>query len=195
MVTVVTTRFVRPARLAVVAAALTVAGFAAPIAASVSAAPEIPGCPTTTEIVSGFSKGLGYLVEDGSLSRGEARDARSQFAAWAADQKGLGCAMRDGMMKSGAKVLAFVGLTPVEMKDAYNAGQSLSAMAAANGHSENELVDFLNGIVDDGLDAFVAAGAFDADVRDAIDAKAEEHISWAVDYEKGDPAPEHHGQK
>ena len=185
-------QFVRPARIAVLTASMAVAGLAAPFTMHTSAAPSMPGCPSTEEIVGGFSKGLGYLVEDGSLSKADARDARSQFAAWANDEKGLGCAVRDGMMKNGAEMMAFLGMTPQEMKDAYKGGQSLVEMAAANGHSEAELVGFLEGLVDEGLDAFVAAGAFDGVVRDAIDAKAEEHITWGVDYQKGDAVPDHH---
>ncbi|MGI9253925.1 MAG: hypothetical protein ACR2J8_09270, partial [Thermomicrobiales bacterium] len=61
----------------------------------------------------------------------------------------------------------------------------------ANGHTEDELVTFLEGMVDEGLDAFVAAGAFDGTIRDAIDHKAEEHIAWGVTYEKGDQIPDH----
>jgi hypothetical protein len=184
-------RLPRPARLAIVTAAIAAAGLAAPFAGVASAGPGMPGCPTTEEIVAGFNKGLGHLVEDGSIDRAEARDARSQFAAWAEAENGLGCAIRDGMMESGGKLLDFVGLTPAEMKVEYEDGQSLSEMAKAAGHSEAELLDFLNGLMDEGLDAFVAAGAFDRDIRNAIDAKAEEHIAWAVDYEKGDPVPGH----
>ncbi|MFM9107752.1 MAG: hypothetical protein ACKOWF_13750 [Chloroflexota bacterium] len=184
-------RMKRPARVAIVAAAVA-AGLSAPLAIGASAGPGMPGCPSTDEIVAGFNKGLGYLVEDGSVSRAEARDARAQFTTWAADQDGLGCAIRDGMMESGGDLLRFVGMTPAEMKDAYYAGDSLAEMARSNGHSRGELISFLEDMVDYGLDAFVAAGAFDDDIRDAIDARAEEHIGWAVDYEKGDPVPDHH---
>lgn len=187
-------RVSRSARLVVAAAALSVVGFA-PMAGSVAASPGMPGCPSTADIIAGFNKGLGHLVEDGSLSRGEAKDARAQFAEWANGEAGLGCAIRDGMMDSGEKLLAFVGMTAPEMKEAYYAGQSLSEMAASNGHSEADLIDFLNDMVDGGLDAFVAAGAFDRGVRNAIDARAEDHIVWAVDYEKGDPVPGHDGEK
>ena len=188
-------RISKPARVALLAGGLLVAGGVAPVMPTVSAGPGLPGCPSTTDVIEGFSKGLGYLVEDGALNRGEARDARSQFSGWARDEKGLGCAIRNGMMENGGELLAFLGLTPAEMKAAYEDGMSLSEMAEANGNSEADLLALLNGMVDEGLDAFVAAGAFNDTVRDAIDAKAEEHIAWGVDYHKGDPVPEGHGSK
>ncbi|MGI9252746.1 MAG: hypothetical protein ACR2J8_03300, partial [Thermomicrobiales bacterium] len=123
----------RPARIAVLAAVVA-AGFGGSLVSHASAAPSLPGCPSTAEIIGGFSKGLGYLVEDGSINKSEAKDARAQFTSWASEEKGLGCAMRDGMMKSGGELLDFLGLTPAQMKSAYEAGDSLAEMAAANGH-------------------------------------------------------------
>ena len=72
----------------------------------------------------------------------------------------------------------------------YLAGKSMSEMAAENGISEEELIAFLEAQVDEGLDAFVAAGAFSTELRDAMDAKASEAIAWGVDYHQGDPLPE-----
>lgn len=151
-------------------------------------------CPTTEEIVSGFNKGLGKLVESGEIGRNEAKDARSQFAAWAKAEDGLGCAIRDGMMETGAQTLDFLGMSYAEMRDAYLDGQSLSEMAVDAGKSEELLIGFLEKEVDEGLDAFVAAGAFDRSLADAIDQRAEEHIAWAVDYHRGDEVPGHDGE-
>jgi hypothetical protein len=180
----------RSARVAVLTAAIAVAGLSAPFATGAAAGPGM-GCPSTEEVIGGFSKGLGKLVEEGNLSRAEARDARDQFTSWAQAEKNLGCAIRDGMMESGSALLGFLGMTHDEMVAAYHAGDSLAEMAAANGHSRADLIAFLERMIDDGLDAFVDAGAFGDTIRDLIDARAEEHIGWAVDYEKGDKVPGH----
>ena len=185
-------------RMALRAAIVAGVGAAALLVASpaVDASPKggPMACPTTEEIVSGFNKGLGKLVEDGEIGRAEAKDARAQFASWAKGEDGLGCAIRDGMMETGSEMLDFLGLSYGEMKEAYLDGQSLSQMAAANGKSEAELIAFLENEVDDGLDAFVAAGAFDRSLADVMDQRAEEHIAWAVDYQRGDEVPGHDGK-
>lgn len=181
----------RLTRMAVLVSAVAVIGLTAPAVAD--AAPRgyqrtMP-CPTAAELNGGFAKGLTTMVREGDLDKSEALAARTQFAKWVKANPSAGCDIRDGMMENGQEFMDFLGMTPMEIQAAYFAGQSMSEMAAENGISEDELIAYMEAQMDEGLDAFVAAGAFDTEVRDAIDAKASEAIAWGVDYHKGDPMP------
>ena len=181
----------RLARVALVVSSMVLIGIGAPMVAN--AAPPVGGmmpCPTAAELNSGFAKGLSGLVRDGDIQKGSAQSARKQFTKWVKANPGAGCDIRDGMMANGAEFMGFLGMTPWEIHDEYMAGKSMSEMAAENGISEEELIAFLEAQVDEGLDAFVAAGAFSTELRDAMDAKASETIAWGVDYHQGDPLPE-----
>ena len=182
---------VRSIKVAAFGTAVTLGGIAAPLTAE--AAPgHLGSCPTPTEVVAHFDRGLDALVDAGDLTRGEASEAGEQFAAWARTEgaEGFDCdRIRSEMVGHGRGVLGVVGLDLGGVRRGFEDGQSLAEMADANGAGRGELVETLTNLVGDGLDRLERAGAFDRSVAEAFEELAAERIEFAVDYEQGDPLP------
>lgn len=181
--------------------ALTLAVVATPFASSAASnfgPAGMRGCPTKTEIVGRFGRGLGRLVAEGSLTRAEAREAGGEFAAWVRFETptDLGCRVRDAALREGRELFDLIGLTPPEARAAFRDGQSLAEMAQEHGGvGRRELVDYLNGVVAAGLGKLEAAGAIDPMVAAAFADLAADRIDVAVDRHVGDPLPEGWGSR
>ena len=179
---------------------LKVVTFGAALAVGAVAAPSTTGaepggghdCPTPTDMVDHFRRGLDALVEANELSRNEADDAGEQFADWVRTEgtEEFDCGeIRTEMMKHGREVLGVVGLDLNQVKEGFEDGQSLAEMADENGEGRGELVETLSRQVTDRIDQLERAGAVDTKVADAFEELAAERIEFMVDYERGDPLP------
>lgn len=181
----------RMVKVAAFGAALTLAGVVAPSATG-AAPSQSHGCPTPTEMVDHFGRGLDALVEANELSRNEAEAAGDRFADWVRTEgaEEFDCGkIRTEMMKHGREVLGVVGLGLDEVKEGFEDGQSLAGMADENGAGRQELVATLSKLVADGIDRMERAGAIETKVADAFEDLAAERIEFVVDYERGDPLP------
>ncbi|MDH3301552.1 MAG: hypothetical protein OES24_13695 [Acidimicrobiia bacterium] len=86
----------------------------------------------------------------------------------------------------GGEVAEFLGMTADELRAALAEGQTLAEVADARGVSEDELVAFLVGQLEERLDQAVASGRLDADEVDDKLAEATEHIEEHINAEPGE---------
>lgn len=83
-----------------------------------------------------------------------------------------------------AELAEFLGLTTEEIREAREDGQTMAEIAAEQGISEEALVDFLVGQVQERLDGAVESGKIDADKVDDMLAAIEERIEERVNAEE-----------
>ena len=86
--------------------------------------------------------------------------------------------------ENAAELAEFLGLTTEEIREAREDGQTMAEIAAEQGISEEALVDFLVGQVQERLDGAVESGKIDADKVDAMLAAIEERIEERVNAEE-----------
>jgi hypothetical protein len=86
----------------------------------------------------------------------------------------------------GGEVAEFLGMTNDELRAALAEGQTLAEVADARGVSEDELVAFLLGQLEERLDQAVENGRLGADEVDEKLAEATEHIEEHINAEPGE---------
>ena len=125
----------------------------------------------------------GLITEEQAADRREAIESgESRFG-----QRGHKM-QRHGGGNHSAAVAEFIGITPEELREAIQGGQSTVQVAEANGVSEQELTDFLLGEIEAKLAEAVESGRIDQATADEKLAGAAERIAECINREG---PPEH----
>ena len=125
----------------------------------------------------------GLITEEQAADRREAIESgESRFG-----QRGHKM-QRQGGGNHSAAVAEFIGITPEELREAIQGGQSTVQVAEANGVSEQELTDFLLGEIEAKLAEAVESGRIDQATADEKLAGAAERIAECINREG---PPEH----
>ena len=123
------------------------------------------------------------LVDDGTLT-----DAQAEAVAEALAE-GLRPRFRRGHRGPNFGAIAeFLGLEGEEFREALQEYDTLADLAAANGSSGTELIDFLVGHIEERLDQAVADGKIEQADADEKLAEAEEKITEMVNSEIPEPS-------
>ena len=118
-------------------------------------------------------------VADGTITDEQAANARERIESGdsffgAFGQRGHKMQMRGGGFHVGPNIAEFIGITPEELHEAIQGGQSVVQVAAANGISEEALTDFLLGEIETKLAEAVESGRI-------TQAEADEKLAGAAD--------------
>ena len=165
----------------VVVVALTMTGIAL---AQSSDTPVTDVAPDGGRLQAAILERLLPLIEDGTISEGQAEAVASHLADTVTDRRHR----RPGFAIIGV-TLEFLGVTPEEAREALGAGQTLADIAEANGSSGEELVEFLLDRLEAHLDEAVADGNLTDERRAEILESAEERVTALVDGEIDLPRP------
>lgn len=103
----------------------------------------------------------------------------------AADRERGGAGERGrGMALAGPAIGALsdlLGLRPLELAARLRGGESLAAIAEAEGVARGELISTIDGIVDDRLDQAVETNQITAEEREALEGLADGRIEWLIE--------------
>ena len=121
-------------------------------------------------------------LADGRITEDQAAQARERIES---GESFFGPLLRNkhqmrhggGGFHGGANVAEFIGVTPAELHEAVQSGQSVVQVAEANGVSEQELTDYLLGEIETKLAEAVESGRIDQAQADEILANAAEKIA------------------
>ena len=125
-------------------------------------------------------------VADGTLTEDQAAQMRERIesgeSSFGAFGRG-GHQMHNRGGNHGAEVAEFIGITPEELREAIEGGQSTVQVAEANGVSEQELTDYLLGEIETKLAEAVESGRIDQATADEKLAGAAEKIAECINRE------------
>ena len=133
-------------------------------------------------------------LANGDITEEQAAEMRARIEAGETGfgplrQRGHKMQMRG--FNHGAEVAEFIGVTPEELREAVQGGQSVVQVAEANGVSEQELTDYLLGEIEAKLAEAVESGRIDQAAADEKLAGAAEKIAECINREG---PPEHSGE-
>lgn len=125
---------------------------------------------------------LAPLVDDGTITQDQAQAVADTLGE---RMPGPGAFARGVIALH--ETADFLGITEAELIQAVRDGSTLADIAVANGHSAEELIDHLVGLMSERLDQAVAAGRLTEDQAAAQLDTAREHITAAVNGEIDGP--------
>ncbi len=127
---------------------------------------------------------LEELTAEGVITQEQADAIRERFAEHRAEfggRRGFGGHRGEGLREVSDAVTELLGLTPVELREAFVSGQTLAEIAEAQGVSTEVLVDTIVAETQALVDEKLAAGDITAEraesILDGLEAKVEERVT------------------
>ena len=141
---------------------------------------ELEGAIETTQLQQvDEAQAEGLITDEQAAQRREAIESGESFFG----QRGHKMQRHGGECCDGADIAEFIGVTPEELREAIESGQSVVQVAEANGISEQELTDFLLGEIEAKLAEAVESGRIDQATADEKLANAAEKIAECINRE------------
>ena len=141
---------------------------------------ELEGAIETTQLQQvDEAQAEGLITDEQAAQRREAIESGESFFG----QRGHKMQRHGGGFGHGADIAEFIGVTPEELREAIESGQSVVQVAEANGVSEQELTDFLLGEIEAKLAEAVESGRIDQATADEKLANAAEKIAECINRE------------